>query len=129
MAVIRLDGDDDGDKIQATLNSALLDKDMSTKTNDLLASNTWEEVPSSKTLIIPLKCKELWEEFKENTKDIVSKAIAEQYKYLYHVQIYSSMDAEILCIWVWVSSLLLFYSSCPYGAGLPVSGEIRKGSE
>ncbi|ONI15561.1 hypothetical protein PRUPE_3G049700 [Prunus persica] len=78
MAVIRLDGDDDGHKIQATLNSALLDKDMSTTTNDLLASNTWEEVPSSKTLIIPLKCKELWEEFKENTKDIVSKAIAEQ---------------------------------------------------
>lgn len=44
MAVIRLDGDDDGHKIQATLNSALLDKDMSTTTNDLLASNTWEEV-------------------------------------------------------------------------------------
>ncbi|XP_016648893.1 PREDICTED: protein ROOT HAIR DEFECTIVE 3 homolog 1-like [Prunus mume] len=78
MAVIRLDGDDDGDKIQATLKSALLDRDMSTTTNDLLASNTWEEVPSSKTLIIPLKCKELWEEFKENTKDIVLKAIAEQ---------------------------------------------------
>ncbi|PQQ13829.1 hypothetical protein Pyn_29958 [Prunus yedoensis var. nudiflora] len=78
LAVIRLDGDDDGDKIQATLNSALLDKDMSTTTNDQLASNTWEEVPSSKTLIIPLKCKGLWEEFKENTKDIVSKAIAEQ---------------------------------------------------
>ncbi|CAB4272398.1 unnamed protein product [Prunus armeniaca] len=78
MAVIRLDGDDDGDKIQATLKSALLDRDMNTTTNDLLASNTWEEVPSSKTLIIPLKCKELWEEFKENTKDIVLKAIAEQ---------------------------------------------------
>ncbi|PQQ04604.1 protein ROOT HAIR DEFECTIVE 3 homolog 1-like [Prunus yedoensis var. nudiflora] len=78
LAMIRLDDDDDGDQIQATLNSALLDKDMSTTTNDLLASNTWEEVPSSKTLIIPLKCKGLWEEFKENTKDIVSKAIAEQ---------------------------------------------------
>ncbi|XP_021827145.1 protein ROOT HAIR DEFECTIVE 3-like [Prunus avium] len=78
MAVIRLDGDDDGDKIQPTLISALLDKDRSTTTNDQLASNTWEEVPSSKTLIIPLKCKELWEEFKENTKDIVSKAVAEQ---------------------------------------------------
>ncbi|KAL6285484.1 hypothetical protein ACE6H2_009874 [Prunus campanulata] len=78
LAVIRLDDDDDGDQIQATLNGALLDKDMSTTTNDLLASNTWEEVPSSKTLIIPLKCKGLWEEFKENTKDIVSKAIAEQ---------------------------------------------------
>ncbi|XP_021827160.1 protein ROOT HAIR DEFECTIVE 3 homolog 1-like isoform X2 [Prunus avium] len=79
MAVIRLDDDDDGDKIQATLNSALLlDEDMSTTTHDPLASNTWEEVPTSKTLIIPLKCKELWEEFKENTKDIVSKAIAER---------------------------------------------------
>ncbi|CAB4272397.1 unnamed protein product [Prunus armeniaca] len=75
MAVIRLDGDNDGDKVQPTLYSALLDKDMSTTTYDPLASNTWEEVPPSKTLIIPLKCKELWEEFKENTKHIVSKAI------------------------------------------------------
>ncbi|KAL6285483.1 hypothetical protein ACE6H2_009873 [Prunus campanulata] len=79
MAVICLDGDDDdGDKIPATLNSALLDKDMSTTRHDPLASNTWEEFPSSKTLIIPLKCKELWGEFKADTKAIVSKAIAEQ---------------------------------------------------
>lgn len=78
MAVIRLDDDNDGDKVQPTLYSALLDKNMSTTTFDPLASNTWEEVPPSKTLIIPLKCKELWEEFKENTKHIVSKAIAEQ---------------------------------------------------
>lgn len=78
MAVIRLDGDNDGDKVRPTLDSALLGKDMSTTTYDLLALNTWEEFPSSKTLIIPLKCKELWKEFKENTKDIVLKAIAEQ---------------------------------------------------
>ncbi|XP_021827159.1 protein ROOT HAIR DEFECTIVE 3 homolog 1-like isoform X1 [Prunus avium] len=81
MAVIRLDGDDDGDKVQPTLYSALLDKEMSTTTYDLLASNTWEEVPTSKTLIIPLKCKELWKEFKEKTKDIVSEAIVEQEAY------------------------------------------------
>lgn len=41
MAVIRLDGDNDGDEVQSTLKRALLDNDT---THDPLASNTWEEV-------------------------------------------------------------------------------------
>lgn len=83
MAAIRLDNAD-ADNIENTLNVALVDstggavKDRSITTVDPLASSTWEEVPSTKTLITPVQCKSLWRQFKTETEYTVSQAIAAQ---------------------------------------------------
>ncbi|XP_061371102.1 protein ROOT HAIR DEFECTIVE 3 homolog 1-like [Gastrolobium bilobum] len=84
MAVIRLDEDDDPDNIEKTLTIALVDsssssvKDRSIAAADPLASSTWEQVPSSKTLITPVQCKSLWRQFKMETEFSVSQAISAQ---------------------------------------------------
>ncbi|KAL2516350.1 Protein ROOT HAIR DEFECTIVE 3 [Forsythia ovata] len=81
MAAIRLD--DEADAIENKLSFALLDPKASSSTNkgssmDPLASSTWDEVPASKTLITPIKCKSLWRQFKAETEYTVTQAIAAQ---------------------------------------------------
>ncbi|KAI9079208.1 hypothetical protein K1719_038813 [Acacia pycnantha] len=83
MAATRLD-DQDVDNIEKTLSFALDDssgtntKDRSITVVDPLASTTWEQVPSSKTLISPVQCKSLWRQFKMETEYHVSQAISAQ---------------------------------------------------
>ncbi|BFG24284.1 hypothetical protein CerSpe_105580 [Prunus speciosa] len=83
MAAIRLD-DGDADNIENTLSLALVDstnvaaKDRNITTADPLASSTWQEVSSSKTLITPVQCKSLWRQFKAETEYSVSQAISAQ---------------------------------------------------
>ncbi|KAI5593808.1 hypothetical protein BDE02_03G036000 [Populus trichocarpa] len=83
MAAIRLD--DDVDSIETTLSSALMDaknnaavKDRSIIPFDPLASNSWEKIPSSRTLITPVQCKSLWRQFKTETEYTVTQAISAQ---------------------------------------------------
>ncbi|GER52383.1 protein ROOT HAIR DEFECTIVE 3 homolog [Striga asiatica] len=81
MAAIRLD--DDTDSIEKTLSLALIDPNSGAVANrsisgDPLASSTWEEVPSSKTLLSPVQCKSLWRQFKTETEYTVTQAIAAQ---------------------------------------------------
>ncbi|KAK6148720.1 hypothetical protein DH2020_016245 [Rehmannia glutinosa] len=81
MAAIRLD--DDADNIESTLSLALVDPKAAASTNrsisvDPLASSSWDEVPSSKTLLTPVQCKSLWRQFKSETEYTVSQAIAAQ---------------------------------------------------
>ncbi|CAL5327878.1 unnamed protein product [Camellia sinensis] len=82
MAAIRLD--DDADNIEKTLAVALVDARSGATTNksitsdDPLASSTWQEVSSSKTLITPVQCKSLWRQFKMETEYTVTQAIAAQ---------------------------------------------------
>ncbi|KAM1430319.1 hypothetical protein ACFX2I_046398 [Malus domestica] len=84
LAVSRLDGDDAGKNVLNTLSRALLGstnvpaRDGNVTTFDPLASNTWEEVESSKTLLMPFQCKNLWGQFLADAEIIVSKAVAEQ---------------------------------------------------
>ncbi|KAG6782097.1 hypothetical protein POTOM_011485 [Populus tomentosa] len=83
MAAIRLD--DDVDNIETTLSSALMDaknnaavKDRSIIPFDPLASNSWEKIPSTRTLITPVQCKSLWRQFKTETEYTVTQAISAQ---------------------------------------------------
>ncbi|KAK4361820.1 hypothetical protein RND71_017061 [Anisodus tanguticus] len=78
MAAVRLE--DEGDSIDKTLVLALVDTSSSKSISsvDLLASNTWDEVSPSKTLITPVQCKSLWRQFKTETEYVVSQAIAAQ---------------------------------------------------
>ncbi|KAJ4717874.1 Protein ROOT HAIR DEFECTIVE 3-like [Melia azedarach] len=83
MAVIRLD-DETTDTIENTLSLALVESTSSAAANkniikhDPLASSTWEQVPSSKTLITPVQCKSLWRQFKSETEYSVTQAISAQ---------------------------------------------------
>eukprot|EP00262_Sarcandra_glabra_P002598 TRINITY_DN1299_c0_g1_i7.p1 TRINITY_DN1299_c0_g1~~TRINITY_DN1299_c0_g1_i7.p1 ORF type:complete len:839 (-),score=166.53 TRINITY_DN1299_c0_g1_i7:268-2514(-) len=84
MAAVRLD--DDTDDIEKTLSLALVEPASSGATAtkksitsfDPLASSTWEQVPSTKTLITPVQCKSLWRQFKTETEYSVTQAIAAQ---------------------------------------------------
>ncbi|KAK4481986.1 hypothetical protein RD792_012902 [Penstemon davidsonii] len=81
MAAIRLD--DTADNIEKTLSLALVDSRAAASTNrgisvDPLASSSWDEVPSSKTLLTPVQCKSLWRQFNTETEYTVSQAIAAQ---------------------------------------------------
>ncbi|THU72093.1 hypothetical protein C4D60_Mb04t08460 [Musa balbisiana] len=82
MAAIRLD--EETDKIEETLSLALVDalsngaKNRSIQSFDPLASSSWQEVPSAKTLISPVQCKNLWRQFKAETEYTVTQAIAAQ---------------------------------------------------
>ncbi|KAK7271967.1 hypothetical protein RJT34_28276 [Clitoria ternatea] len=84
MAVLRVDDGDDVFNIEKILAVALMDsssssdKDKSITTVDPLASSTWEQVPTSKTLITPVQCKSLWRQFKMETEYSVAQAIAAQ---------------------------------------------------
>ncbi|WZZ06804.1 hypothetical protein YC2023_092725 [Brassica napus] len=69
MVVIRLG--DETDNIEKTLSVALLDPTTSKKSitaSDPLASSTWDEIPSSRTLITPVQCKSIWRQFKTETE-------------------------------------------------------------
>ncbi|KAF9614177.1 hypothetical protein IFM89_015685 [Coptis chinensis] len=97
MAAVRLD--EDADNIANTLSVALVDSASTSSTNksitsvDPLASSTWEEVPSTKTLITPVQCKSLWRQFKAETEYSVSQAIAAQARLKYFVyKIYSEAN-------------------------------------
>ncbi|KAF5751282.1 putative Protein SEY1 [Tripterygium wilfordii] len=83
MAAIRLD--DESDNIENTLclalgdvKSAVTSTDRSITAVDPLASSTWEQVLSSKTLITPVQCKSLWRQFKAETEYSVTQAISAQ---------------------------------------------------
>ncbi|KAJ9568470.1 hypothetical protein OSB04_004436 [Centaurea solstitialis] len=80
LAAIRLD--DDTDTIGDTLVLALVDPkkgaSKSTSLQDPLASSTWEEVPATKTLITPVQCKSLWNQFQRETEYTITQAIASQ---------------------------------------------------
>ncbi|KAK1421919.1 hypothetical protein QVD17_24652 [Tagetes erecta] len=79
MAKIRLDDEDRSDIIWDTLVHWLLDPQTNTAIlQDPLASTTWEEVPTSLTLITPVQCKSLWDQFKSETHYIISQATASQ---------------------------------------------------
>ncbi|KAK1421918.1 hypothetical protein QVD17_24651 [Tagetes erecta] len=82
MAKIRLDDEDKSDIIWDTLVHWLLDPQTNTAIlQDPLASTTWEEVPASLTLITPVQCKSLWDQFKSETQYIISQATASQEAY------------------------------------------------
>ncbi|XP_071728538.1 protein ROOT HAIR DEFECTIVE 3-like [Rutidosis leptorrhynchoides] len=78
LAAIRLD--EDTDTIGDTLVLALVDPQKGTSKSkaDPLASSTWEEVPPTKTLITPVQCKSLWNQFQRETEYTISQAIASQ---------------------------------------------------
>ncbi|XP_024969122.1 protein ROOT HAIR DEFECTIVE 3-like [Cynara cardunculus var. scolymus] len=80
LAAIRLD--EDTDTIGDTLVLALVDPkkgtSKSTALQDPLASSTWEEVPATKTLITPVQCKSLWNQFQRETEYTITQAIASQ---------------------------------------------------
>lgn len=76
LAAIRLD--EESDKIGDTLVLALVDPKKGTISQDPLASSTWEEVPSTKTLITPVQCKSLWSQFQKETEYTITQAIAAQ---------------------------------------------------
>ncbi|KAG8380094.1 hypothetical protein BUALT_Bualt07G0157900 [Buddleja alternifolia] len=81
MAAIRLD--DDADNIENTLSLALVDPKAKASTNrsvsaDPLASSSWDQIPSSKTLLTPVQCKSLWRQFQTETEYTVTQAIAAQ---------------------------------------------------
>ncbi|XP_020596643.1 protein ROOT HAIR DEFECTIVE 3-like isoform X2 [Phalaenopsis equestris] len=82
MVAIRLD--EDKDSVENTLQLALVDSSNISTSNrsiqsmDPLASSSWEDVPSSRTLITPVQCKSLWRQFKAETEYTVTQAIAAQ---------------------------------------------------
>ncbi|KAL3639767.1 Cell wall protein rhd3 [Castilleja foliolosa] len=81
MAAMRLDND--ADSIEKTLSLALVETNSGNTANrsisvDPLASSSWDEVPSSKTLLTPVQCKSLWRQFKTETEYTVTQAIAAQ---------------------------------------------------
>ncbi|KAJ6812836.1 protein ROOT HAIR DEFECTIVE 3-like [Iris pallida] len=81
MAAIRLDKE--SDEIESTLALALVDvgsgaKNRSIQSFDPLASSSWEEVPSERTLITPVQCKSLWRQFNSETEYTVTQAISAQ---------------------------------------------------
>ncbi|WOL03009.1 protein ROOT HAIR DEFECTIVE 3 [Canna indica] len=82
MTAIRLD--DETDKIDDTLSVALLEAPKNSAANksiqpfDPLASSSWEQVPSTKTLITPVQCKSLWRQFNTETEYTVTQAISAQ---------------------------------------------------
>ncbi|PWA80943.1 protein ROOT HAIR DEFECTIVE 3 [Artemisia annua] len=78
LAAIRLD--EETDTIGDTLVLTLVDpkKDTGKSTSDPLASSTWEEVPVTKTLITPVQCKSLWNQFQRETEYTITQAIASQ---------------------------------------------------
>ncbi|PQP97230.1 uncharacterized protein Pyn_09596 [Prunus yedoensis var. nudiflora] len=85
MAAIRLD--EKPDNIEKVLFSSLMDGTVIVSSSQdrrigasayPLASSTWEEVSTRDTLITPVQCKSLWEEFKTETEFSVTEAILAQ---------------------------------------------------
>ncbi|PWA53698.1 RHD3/Sey1, P-loop containing nucleoside triphosphate hydrolase [Artemisia annua] len=80
LAAIRLDEETDtiGDTLVLRLMSPYNGISKSTTSEDPLASTTWEEVPATKTLITPVQCKSLWNQFRRETEDAIAQAVASQ---------------------------------------------------
>ncbi|KMZ69075.1 Protein ROOT HAIR DEFECTIVE 3 [Zostera marina] len=81
MAAVRLD--DKADTIENTLSLVLLETskkntNSSVSSLDPLASSSWDEIISSKTLLTPVQCKSLWRQFKSETEYNVTQAISAQ---------------------------------------------------
>ncbi|KAI4354154.1 hypothetical protein L6164_003047 [Bauhinia variegata] len=74
LAAIHLDNDDADDNIQDILSSALLGSGDQNASNDL-DSPYWEKVPSNRTLITPVECKELWIEYLVEAKDAIDETL------------------------------------------------------
>ncbi|KAI4356290.1 hypothetical protein L6164_000322 [Bauhinia variegata] len=90
LAAIRLADDEAHDNIHYILSSALIgsadlntfnyqnrplvSEEQSTLLEDL-DKTSWAEVPSSRTLITPAQCKQLWQEFMIGAKDAVEQAM------------------------------------------------------
>ncbi|XP_010537565.1 PREDICTED: protein ROOT HAIR DEFECTIVE 3 homolog 1 [Tarenaya hassleriana] len=82
MAVTRLDNEPDN--VEKILTVSLMDpkkhaaSDKDNAASDPLASSTWEQVPSSRTLITPVQCKSIWRQFRTETEYTVTQAISTQ---------------------------------------------------
>ncbi|XLT07952.1 hypothetical protein HN51_053745 [Arachis hypogaea] len=82
LAAIRLD-DDDTDDIKEKLEAELLNssstatkESSSAKFDPLwLAADSWEQIPSCRTLIGPRSCKKVLDQFMQETEIIISKAV------------------------------------------------------
>ncbi|XP_019198316.1 PREDICTED: protein ROOT HAIR DEFECTIVE 3 homolog 1-like isoform X2 [Ipomoea nil] len=78
LAAIRLE--EETDNIEKILFDALIKSksggaaNKSTTSSDLLASIYWDEVPASKTLITPHRCKLIWKQFGTQTRSTVFQA-------------------------------------------------------
>ncbi|KAG6415812.1 hypothetical protein SASPL_123231 [Salvia splendens] len=98
MAAVRLD--DDADSIENMLSLALVDPKSGAAASrgisaDPLASSSWDEVPSSKTLLSPVQCKNLWRQFTAETEYTVSQAITAQ--------------VMLACLMLWI--FLMYHAS------------------
>ncbi|XLU29522.1 hypothetical protein S245_065588, partial [Arachis hypogaea] len=78
LAAIRLDDDDDDtDDIKEKLEAELLDSSSSSSAKFdpvWLASDSWEQIPSCRTLIGPRSCKKVWDQFMQESEIFISKA-------------------------------------------------------
>ncbi|KAI4354117.1 hypothetical protein L6164_003016 [Bauhinia variegata] len=77
LAAMRLEETDEDDNILETLSSELLEKDQNAL--NYVDSPIWEKVPSSKTLITPIQCKELWETFMVEAQNTINDALEVPY--------------------------------------------------
>ncbi|KAI4354115.1 hypothetical protein L6164_003014 [Bauhinia variegata] len=73
LAAIRLEEPEEDDNILKILSSALLEMDQNARID--LDSPTWEMVTPFKTLITPIQCKELWQEFMVEVENAVIDAL------------------------------------------------------
>ncbi|XP_076896400.1 protein ROOT HAIR DEFECTIVE 3-like [Bidens hawaiensis] len=80
LAAIRLE--DYGDRIETTLVQALADPtnapDKNSNLQNPLATSKWDKIPDFKTLITPVQCKTLWNQFQKETEYAVTQAITAQ---------------------------------------------------
>nr|GEX64636.1 protein root hair defective 3-like [Tanacetum cinerariifolium] len=75
LAAIGLDEDTDTSIIYDTLVHTLLDEPRNTTIpNDSLASSSWEQISATKTIITPLECKSLWDQFLRETEHYITQA-------------------------------------------------------
>ncbi|XP_019198340.1 PREDICTED: protein ROOT HAIR DEFECTIVE 3 homolog 1-like isoform X1 [Ipomoea nil] len=72
MAAIRLEEETDN------IGKILLDALIESPSPDSLPSSSWDKVPASKTLITPLQCKSIWEDFKKKTEECIHTALVTQ---------------------------------------------------
>nr|GEV60259.1 protein root hair defective 3-like [Tanacetum cinerariifolium] len=80
LVAIRLE--DYSDKTEGMLLLALAEPNKgpenSSNLQDPLATSKWDKIPASKTLITPVQCKSLWNQFQKETEYAVSQAISVQ---------------------------------------------------
>nr|GEX75777.1 protein root hair defective 3-like [Tanacetum cinerariifolium] len=79
LAAIRLNND--ADTIWETLFLALGDSETSQIAQSILASNTWEKIPATKTLKTPVECLSVWKQLIKETEYTFTQANAAQERY------------------------------------------------